>query len=112
MFVGSSLVFHCFVSLFGVFDPLLLYPVIPSPPAFGYTLLNPIIYLNIVFIIFGDVGAWKFLSSLFLISYMRWQSMIELSRTQDEEVGDGTTSVIVLGIPSNLEFVNASNCLI
>ena len=26
------------------------------------------------------------------------QSMIELSRTQDEEVGDGTTSVIVLGI--------------
>lgn len=23
--------------------------------------------------------------------------MIELSRTQDEEVGDGTTSVIVLG---------------
>ena len=26
-----------------------------------------------------------------------WQSMIELSRTQDEEVGDGTTSVIILG---------------
>ena len=25
------------------------------------------------------------------------QSMIELSRTQDEEVGDGTTSVIILG---------------
>lgn len=25
--------------------------------------------------------------------------MIELSRTQDEEVGDGTTSVIVLGTP-------------
>jgi len=25
------------------------------------------------------------------------KSMIELSRTQDEEVGDGTTSVIVLG---------------
>ena len=25
--------------------------------------------------------------------------MIELSRTQDEEVGDGTTSVIVLGLP-------------
>lgn len=24
--------------------------------------------------------------------------MIELSRTQDEEVGDGTTSVIILGI--------------
>ena len=29
------------------------------------------------------------------------KSMIELSRTQDEEVGDGTTSVIILGL-SNL----------
>ena len=28
------------------------------------------------------------------------QSVIELSRTQDEEVGDGTTSVIILGAPS------------
>ena len=27
------------------------------------------------------------------------KSMIELSRTQDEEVGDGTTTVIILGIP-------------
>ena len=26
------------------------------------------------------------------------KSMIELSKTQDEEVGDGTTSVIILGI--------------
>jgi chaperonin GroEL (HSP60 family) len=26
------------------------------------------------------------------------KSMIELSRTQDEEVGDGTTSVIILGV--------------
>jgi chaperonin GroEL (HSP60 family) len=25
--------------------------------------------------------------------------MIELSRTQDEQVGDGTTSVIILGEP-------------
>lgn len=25
------------------------------------------------------------------------KSMVELSRTQDEEVGDGTTSVIILG---------------
>ncbi len=25
------------------------------------------------------------------------KSMIEISRTQDEEVGDGTTSVIILG---------------
>jgi chaperonin GroEL (HSP60 family) len=30
------------------------------------------------------------------------KSMIELSRTQDEEVGDGTTTVIVLGIFSLL----------
>ena len=30
------------------------------------------------------------------------QSMIELSRTQDEEVGDGTTSVIILGEPCML----------
>lgn len=33
-------------------------------------------------------------SVLFL---QRKQSMIELSRTQDQEVGDGTTSVIILG---------------
>ena len=26
------------------------------------------------------------------------KSMIEISRTQDEEVGDGTTSVIILGV--------------
>ncbi|PPD91973.1 hypothetical protein GOBAR_DD11090 [Gossypium barbadense] len=32
-----------------------------------------------------------------------WQSMIELSRTQDEEVGDGTTSVIVLAYNKALE---------
>ena len=30
------------------------------------------------------------------------KNMIELSRTQDEECGDGTTSVIVLGTPSAL----------
>ena len=29
------------------------------------------------------------------------KSMIELSRTQDEEVGDGTTTVIILGIAGN-----------
>ena len=28
------------------------------------------------------------------------KSMIELSRTQDEEVGDGTTTVIILGTTS------------
>lgn len=31
------------------------------------------------------------------------KSMIELSRTQDEEVGDGTTSVIILGMPPELQ---------
>jgi chaperonin GroEL (HSP60 family) len=30
------------------------------------------------------------------------KSMIELSRTQDEEVGDGTTTVIILGTPALL----------
>ena len=28
------------------------------------------------------------------------KSMIDLSRTQDEEVGDGTTTVIILGRPT------------
>ena len=36
------------------------------------------------------------------------KTMIEISRTQDEEVGDGTTSVIILGL---LIFINSfSNC--
>jgi len=34
-----------------------------------------------------------------IVGLLEWlQSMIELSRTQDEEVGDGTTSVIILGM--------------
>lgn len=32
------------------------------------------------------------------------KSMIELSRTQDEEVGDGTTTVIILGIRQRHKF--------
>lgn len=32
------------------------------------------------------------------VSHPAAKSMIELSRTQDEEVGDGTTSVIILGV--------------
>ena len=31
------------------------------------------------------------------VSHPAAKSMIELSRTQDKEVGDGTTSVIILG---------------
>lgn len=37
------------------------------------------------------------------------KSMIELSRTQDEEVGDGTTSVIILGKLSFSTFVGKAN---
>jgi len=36
------------------------------------------------------------------------KSMLELSRTQDEEVGDGTTSVIILGTRSPLGPTRAS----
>lgn len=40
------------------------------------------------------------------------KSMIELSRTQDEEVGDGTTTVIILGMPSVsfLEIITLTVC--
>ena len=31
------------------------------------------------------------------------KSMIEISRTQDEEVGDGTTSVVILGKINNFK---------
>lgn len=31
------------------------------------------------------------------VSHPAAKSMIELSRTQDEEVGDGTTTVIIMG---------------
>jgi T-complex protein 1 subunit gamma len=33
------------------------------------------------------------------VSHPAAKNMIELSRAQDEEVGDGTTSVIILGAP-------------
>lgn len=36
------------------------------------------------------------------VSHPAAKSMIELSRTQDEEVGDGTTTVIILGKPQEL----------
>src|ERR1700760_4712655 len=35
------------------------------------------------------------------VSHPAAKSMIELSRTQDEEVGDGTTTVIILGMENN-----------
>lgn len=34
------------------------------------------------------------------------KSMIEISRTQDEEVGDGTTSVIILGKSSECVIIS------
>lgn len=36
------------------------------------------------------------------VSHPAAKSMIELSRTQDEEVGDGTTTVIILGTPPQI----------
>jgi T-complex protein 1 subunit gamma len=36
------------------------------------------------------------------VSHPAAKSMIELSRTQDEEVGDGTTTVIILGMSLKL----------
>ena len=41
------------------------------------------------------------------VSHPAAKSMIELSRTQDEEVGDGTTTVIILGRLA-LETITAS----
>ena len=39
------------------------------------------------------------LSQMMKLSHTQWlQSMSELSRTQDEEVGDATTSIIILGM--------------
>jgi len=35
--------------------------------------------------------------------------MIELNRTQDEEVGDGTTSVIILGMFGTLVYFLSSH---
>ena len=32
-----------------------------------------------------------------MVEHPAAKSMIEIARTQDEEVGDGTTSVIILG---------------
>ena len=41
------------------------------------------------------------------VSHPAAKSMIELSRTQDEEVGDGTTTVIILGnTPHHLQYAD------
>lgn len=41
------------------------------------------------------------------VSHPAAKSMIELSRTQDEEVGDGTTTVIILGELDAFRFIDA-----
>lgn len=41
------------------------------------------------------------------VSHPAAKSMIELSRTQDEEVGDGTTTVIILGELDPSRFIAA-----
>ena len=46
-----------------------------------------------------------------LFSPSLMQSMIELSRTQDEEVGDGTTSVIILGNQAPAHALSSQNFL-
>ena len=43
------------------------------------------------------------------VSHPAAKSMIELSRTQDEEVGDGTTTVIILGKPLFFFFKKKKN---
>lgn len=45
------------------------------------------------------------------VSHPAAKSMIELSRTQDEEVGDGTTTVIILGRSTMQLLVPVSNIL-
>lgn len=45
------------------------------------------------------------------VSHPAAKSMIELSRTQDEEVGDGTTTVIILGMLTVLRILGSIlNC--
>lgn len=44
------------------------------------------------------------------VSHPAAKSMIELSRTQDEEVGDGTTTVIILGRISILSISESGGC--
>ncbi len=45
------------------------------------------------------------------VSHPAAKSMIELSRTQDEEVGDGTTTVIILGMEQHLKGGDIANDL-
>ena len=40
-----------------------------------------------------------------MVKHPAAKSMIEISRTQDEECGDGTTSVIILGISKETDNV-------
>nr|DAD28522.1 TPA_asm: hypothetical protein HUJ06_029990 [Nelumbo nucifera] len=44
--------------------------------------------------------------SFTMYAYLKWQSMIELIRTQDE-VGDETVSVIIVGMLLHILFTSA-----
>jgi len=46
------------------------------------------------------------------VSHPAAKSMIELSRTQDEEVGDGTTTVIILGMFGRVCGVGSPGCAV
>ena len=43
-----------------------------------------------------------------MVEHPAGKTMIEIARTQDEEVGDGTTSVIILGIVYSSDFCKLS----
>jgi hypothetical protein len=56
-----------------------------------------LLFIYHYFLFYNGWTHYAILLCLIVLLLYHWQSMIELSRTQDEEVGDGTTSVIVLG---------------
>ena len=67
-----------------------------------------LILINVCYLLFRA----HLVFSLYWFCEFFWQSMIELSRTQDEEVGDGTTSVIILGLLLSSRFPSLSLFLI
>lgn len=53
-----------------------------------------------ILISFVNLVGYSFNQIQIQVQHPAAKSMIEISRTQDEEVGDGTTSVIILGMSS------------
>ena len=73
-----------------------------------YALLTDLIFLSVIIIIFDQMlmnpmggivmtNDGNAILREIQVQHPAAKTMIEISRTQDEEVGDGTTSVIVLG---------------